>query len=106
MATTPTQTAPAPAQKSVALSPLQKKYGQLKALLETNNVAKQIELALPNAMAGPRFLRIALTELRTNAMLLQCTPESVIGSVIQAAQLGLELDHVLGQGYLIPYKDK
>lgn len=92
-----------PAQ-SVALTPLQRKFGNLKKLLETQNVSKQIELALPRAIEPQRFLRIALTELKANPTLLECTPESVIGSIIQSAQLGLELDRQLGQGYLIPYK--
>jgi recombination protein RecT len=94
--------APATAQ---ALTPLQRKFATMKQMLETNNVAKQIELALPRAIAPQRFLRIALTELRTNPQLLSCTPESVVGSIIQAAQLGLEVDRVLGQGYLISYKN-
>lgn len=106
MATTTATPNPAPAKEtSLALTPLQRKFATMKTLLDTNNVRSQIEAALPQAMQAPRFLRIALTELRGNPMLLQCTPESVIGSVIQAAQLGLELDHVLGQGYLIPYKN-
>lgn len=110
MATT-TQTQPPPQngkppETSQALTPLQKKFGTMKGMLETRNVAQQIERALPNNITPERFIRIALTELRTNAILLQCTPESVVGSIIQAAQLGLELDHVLGQAYLIPYKSE
>jgi recombination protein RecT len=103
MATNPQpQTQP---EQSRALSPFQRKFGTLKGMLETKNVMLQIEKALPHAISADRFLRIALTELRTNAMLLNCTPESVVGSIIRAAQLGLELDRVLGQGYLIPYKN-
>lgn len=107
MATQAVPPATEPQQKpaqSVALTPLQRKFGNLKKLLETNNVSKQIEVALPRAIDPQRFLRIALTELKANTTLLECTPESVIGSIIQAAQLGLELDRQLGQGYLIPYK--
>lgn len=92
--------------QSVALTPAQKQYGKLKDLLDTKNVQAQIQRALPNVVSSDRFLRIALTELRTNPRLLECTPESVVGSIIQAAQLGLVLDRVLGQGYLVPYQNK
>jgi recombination protein RecT len=103
MATASTQ--PPNTEPQRALTPLQNKFGTLKNMLETKNVLTQIERALPNAISPDRFLRIALTELRINPTLLMCTPESVIGSIIQSAQLGLELDRVLGQAYLIPYKN-
>ena len=35
--------------------------------------------------------------------MLECTPESVIGAIMRAAQLNLEPDNVLGRAYLVPY---
>lgn len=62
--------------------------------------------ALPKdvgALDGARFVRTALTLFRINPQLLDCTTESVVVAMLQAAAFGLELDPVLGQAYLVPY---
>lgn len=65
----------------------------------------EIARALPKHMDPDRLARIALTTIRTNPMLLQCSIESLMASVMQAAQLGLE-PGLLGHCYLIPFKNK
>lgn len=60
--------------------------------------------AMPKHMSADRMMRIALTALRTNPKLAECNPGSFLGSVITAAQLGLEVNTPLGHAYLIPYK--
>jgi len=62
-----------------------------------------IAQALPKHLSADRMCRIALTALRTTPNLLQCSPASFLGSVIQASQLGLEVNTPLGYAYLIPY---
>jgi recombination protein RecT len=62
----------------------------------------QIAKALPAHMNADRMARIALTTIRTNPKLLQCNVESLMASVMQAAQLGLE-PSLLGHCYIIPY---
>lgn len=64
---------------------------------------KQLALALPKTMTAERMSRIALTELRKTPALLSTTPQSFMGAVMQAAQLGLEPGSALGQAYLVPY---
>lgn len=64
---------------------------------------KQITMALPKHMTADRMLRIAMTSVQRNPKLLECTPESFCGAIIQSAQLGLEPDSVLGHAYLIPF---
>ena len=66
----------------------------------------QIEKALPSVLTGERFSRMLLTALSTNPQLQQCTPESFLGAMMQAAQLGVEPNTPLGQAYLIPRKNK
>lgn len=100
---TPNQTAPPPAQ-SKALTVTEKKFLTLRHMVENKDVQSQMQMALPNQLSIERFTRVALTSLRKTPALLDCDPSSVIGSIIQAAQLGLEPDGVLGQAYLIPYK--
>ena len=51
-----------------------------------------------------RLTRIAVTTLRTTPKLLECSTASLMGALIQAAQLGLEPDPRLGRAYLVPYK--
>lgn len=65
----------------------------------------QIARALPKHMNADRLARIALTTIRTNPKLLDCKVESLMGSVMQAAQLGLE-PGLLGHCYIIPYKNE
>jgi recombination protein RecT len=63
----------------------------------------QLALALPKHLSADRMARLALTAFSTNADLQQCSPTSIAGSIMTAAQLGLE-PGINGQGYLIPYK--
>lgn len=63
----------------------------------------QFAKALPKHLTVDRLLRIAVTTIRTNEKLMRCTPYSLVGAIMQAAQLGLEPDGILGQAYLIPY---
>jgi len=87
-----------------ALEVQQKKVASVRQMLERNQGA--IMAALPNHMNADRFLRIALTQFQKTPKLLDCTPESFLGAVIQAAQLGLEPDGVTGMAHLIPYGGK
>lgn len=65
----------------------------------------EIARALPKHLDGDRMARIALTSFRSNPKLAKCEPRSVFASIIIASQLGLE-PGVMGQCYLIPYKDE
>lgn len=66
----------------------------------------QIEKALPTVLTGERFTRMVLTALSANHQLAECTPNSFLGAMMQAAQLGVEPNTPLGQAYLIPYRNK
>lgn len=67
---------------------------------------KSIELALPQHHNVDRMMRAALTAFRSEPKLASCDGISVIGSVIQCFQLGLELGTVSGEAYLVPMKRK
>ncbi|MEC0709589.1 recombination protein RecT [Bacillus haynesii] len=66
---------------------------------------ESFEMALPKHLDADRLIRLAVTEFRKNPALKGCTPESLLGAVMQAAQVGLEPD-ALGSAYLVPFKNK
>lgn len=66
----------------------------------------QIQLALPRHVSPDRMLRIVLTTVQRTPKLLECTRESLLGCIVQCAQLGLEPDGLLGHAYLIPFYNR
>ena len=58
--------------------------------------------ALPKMINSERFVRVALTQFTKNPDLAECTPESVIGCLLNAAGMGLEVDGRVA--HLIPFK--
>lgn len=73
----------------------------LRTLLEA--AKKQIALALPRHMTPERMIRIAYTAVQRSPKLLECSPESIVKSVIEASELGLEPSGILGHAYLVPH---
>lgn len=65
----------------------------------------EIQRALPKHLSADRLTRIAMTTIRQTPALLECNVQSLLGAVMQAAQLGLE-PNILGQCYIIPFKDR
>ena len=63
----------------------------------------EIKKALPSVLTPERFTRIVLSALSTNPKLQETTPESFLGAMMKAAQLGMEPNTPLGQAYLLPY---
>lgn len=66
----------------------------------------EVEKALPPSVTAERLIRITLTEVRNTPRLQECTPQSILGALMQAAQLGLEPGSGLGLAYLVPYWSK
>lgn len=68
---------------------------------------REIEAALPSGyIGGPeRFARTVLTAVARDPNLLKCSPTSIIGAAMQAAQLGLT-PGVLGEAWLVSYGDQ
>jgi len=95
-----TETTKAPA----VLTPEQKAYQELNRFLTQgqSSIAKALPVTLARYLTPERMIRLTMNACIKNPRLLQCQPMSVASAVIEAAQLGLECDGVLGQGYLIP----
>lgn len=73
----------------------------LQRLLETYKA--QIAVALPKHMTPERMIRVALSAVSGNELLMKCDPLSVCASIVQASILGLEPNSLLGEAYLIPF---
>lgn len=67
---------------------------------------EQIAMALPRHITPDKMIRTALTAMRANPGLFECSPMSVLGALMQAAQLGLELTGPLGHAYMVPFWNK
>jgi len=76
----------------------------IRTMLEKNRQA--ISAALPDVVKADRFIRIALTTCQRTPRLLQADARSLIGAIVEAAQVGLVPDNILGEGYLIPFWNK
>ena len=74
----------------------------IESLIEENKV--KLGEILPANMSKDRLVRIALTSIRLNPKLADCTPQSFLGALFQSAQLGLE-PNIEGQAYIIPYNN-
>lgn len=96
-AITPTQTA------AVAAKPATK-IGTFRDVLD--KMKGQLALALPKHLDVDRMLRIVFTTVQRTPALLDCTQESLLGCIVQCAQLGLEPDGLLGHAYLIPFMNR
>ena len=94
------QTAVAKAPEKKALSP----SVYVKNMLA--NYSGDIAQALPSVITPERFTRIATTTVASNPKLYQAvveSPQTFIGALMTAAQLGIEPNTPLGQGYLLPF---
>lgn len=61
---------------------------------------------LPASIDRTRFLRLAVECVRRTPKLRLCTADSFIYAVTTAAKYGLEIDGLLGSGYIVPYGDE
>lgn len=70
-------------------------------LIGSEKVRSEIAKVLPKHLTPERMTRVALTATMRNPDLLNCTPESLLNSLLVCSQAGLEPDGRLA--HLIPY---
>ncbi|MES2531961.1 MAG: recombinase RecT [Pseudomonadota bacterium] len=78
----------------------------LRSLLSSEAMKKQLAMALPKVLPLDRFLRVLFTTMQRDPKLAECERESVLAGIMTAASLGLEIDPALGRFYLIPFNDR
>lgn len=72
---------------------------------QIRNMESQFAMAAPKGMEAQQLVRDALTAIRQNPQLAECTHASVLGGLMTCAQLGLR-PSVLGHAYLVPFRNK
>ena len=87
--------------KQAQMQEAEKKDNSMVGLIR--RMEPQIRKALPSVITPERFTRMVLTALSSNPKLQACAPMSVMGAMMQAAQLGVEPNTPLGQADLSPY---
>lgn len=79
----------------------------LRDKLQSDSMTTALQAAIPMTarkyLTPERVVRIVTAAAARNPKLLECKPQSVLSSVIELAQLGLEPGGPLGQAYLVPY---
>jgi recombination protein RecT len=85
-----------------------KAAGELQRLLDgsRDQLSRAIPASVARHLTPDRVARIALTEFRKTPDLWKCDQRSIVGAVVQAPQLGLEVGAALGHAYLVPFWDK
>lgn len=76
----------------------------MKDLVEAQRPA--IERQLGGAMNSEAFVRAVLSEITKSPQLMQADPKTLLGGVMLAAQLRLEIGSGLGEFYLTPRNEK
>jgi recombination protein RecT len=77
-----------------------KRIAEMRALLLRSE--KTIVKRFPGGVNASRMFTLYLDYVRLSPSVQECHPQSVLGAVIQAAALGLSLDTVFGEAYLVP----
>ncbi|MHB9945236.1 recombinase RecT [Clostridium botulinum] len=87
------------ATQNVQLTPQKKMQSALEKMLP------EIKKAVGKTMTPERFSRIALSLFNGNPQFWQADTTSFLSALMQSAQCGLEPNTVLGEAYVIPYKN-
>jgi recombination protein RecT len=82
----------------------QKSNPTIRDLVQAQQAA--IETQLAGALNSAAFVRAAVSVIAQSPQLQQATPASVLGGIMLAAQLKLEIGPALGHFYLTPRKER
>lgn len=63
---------------------------------------KAISSIVPKHVTPERLIRIGMNATSRNPKLLECTPESIVGAVVNCGVLGVE-PNLLGHAYIVPF---
>ncbi len=65
-----------------------------------------ISAVLPEGMKPERFIRTAILAISKSPALMECTQASLVRSIVEAAEVGLEPTGSLSRAWLVPFRDR
>lgn len=66
------------------------------------NQFKAISSIVPKHVTPERLVRIGMNAVSRNPKLMECSPESIVGAVVNCGVLGVE-PNLLGHAYIVPF---
>lgn len=90
-------------QQQMTASEKRNKEMAMSAWTLLQGMKKAIGAVIPKHLTPERMATIAFTAMKKTPKLMECTADSIVGSIMTASMLGLEPSGPLGHGALIPY---
>ena len=75
-------------------------------LLQSERYGKALSGSVPNRVDAMRLVRVAVSAVKADPKLAQCSQSSFFGALRQCMSMGLEINTVLGHAYLVPFAGK
>lgn len=88
-----------------AIQQTRKSGGTLKDFLESDAVRAKLAQVANKVMKPEDLIRMALMAISRNPDIAKCTQASIVRSLIDAAELGIQPGGTMGRGYLVPRKN-
>ncbi len=76
---------------------------EILGLLSSDKVRRAMSVRLGRIFSVDEMIAMVATSIRQSPLLAKCDPMTVVGAVMECAQVGLRLDRTLGQAYLVPF---
>lgn len=89
---------------ALVVSPPQRAIVQIKDALDSR--IEDIAAVLPEGMKPERFVRTAILAISKSPDLMECSQASLVRSIVEAAEVGLEPTGSLSRAWLAPFKEK
>ncbi|MFE7461775.1 recombinase RecT [Nocardiopsis terrae] len=83
----------------------QRQAGLAKARQDLIELAPDIRLALPKVFSPDRMMQLVYTQFRKIPDLVKCDQDTLVGAILTASALGLELGDATGEAYILPRRN-
>lgn len=90
----------------MSIIPYEEKLQTFSAFMSDPRRIKAIQAAAPKHLNPERLLKVARNAVTRNPSLLECDMMTIYASIVQAAELGLEVGSALGEAHLVPFYNK
>lgn len=93
--------------QSKAIAKAEKPHSlQITLRTELEKIKPALQQVLPKHLTAERVIKVVLTATNRQPDLLEATMSSIVRSVMQAAELGLEIGGLMGEAYLVVFNTK